>query len=468
MEVYAYITLLILIVGFFLQFKFYGAKYFLHPSFWFFAIWILSVISFIIYISVGLTFIIFDRSLLEELFVYLSFTALCVLIVSVFSYKKIRSKPVSWTPKFSEDHFKAISTFILLVTVVFFIIGSGFDMVKNREQLINSERAIALQGGNLPFLQMVYNIILGINLPMLILSGFYIGKIYYNRYVKKSKGKFDKYYFYPSIVAILGTISMGGRAGIFTSLLFLTMGILLALLKYRDVTTKLLSRFLKYGIVIFILFSVFITYVNIIREGGNANYVQSVVRWNEYPALQPFSGLLQYLTDHYPGYQLRRIDSTPVKPRLGQTSLSGITMFSIPVLSQLMGTPISIQNAFKLDAPNTVLRSQERKKAGAMWVNTTATVYFNLYEDFGYVGTFIVIFIFVIISQITFNSVFLKKRVSFLAILPLTITYFLWSQSIFSHVIIGNWTTAFIYPFILADIIGSYKKSSSKREKIYV
>jgi hypothetical protein len=58
MEIYARTILLILIFGFFLQFKFYGAKYFLPPSIWFFLIWIFSVTSFIIFISAGLSYIV--------------------------------------------------------------------------------------------------------------------------------------------------------------------------------------------------------------------------------------------------------------------------------------------------------------------------------------------------------------------------------------------------------------------------
>ena len=468
MEIYAYTTLLILILCFLIQLKYYGVKCFLHPSILFLLIWILSVISFIIYINVGLIYIIFDQSLIEELFGYVSFTALCFILASTFSYKKLKNKPVLWTPKFDEELFKIISTVILLYSLIFFFIGSGFDIVKNREQMVGNEQWTALHAGSISYLQMISSLLFGLSLPMLILSGYFIGKTYYLRYNQKLKINIKIYYFYPFINAALNTIAAGGRAGIFSSILFLIMGILLALFKYSDVSTKIIYKFLRYGLIIFISFSVFTTYVNVLREGGEVSYARSVVRWDYYPALKPFSGLLQYLTDHYPGYQLRRVDSIPPEPRLGQTSLSGFTMFSVPVVSQLLGTPISIQAAFNLYAPNTILRGLELKKANALWTNTTGTVYILLYEDFGYWGTFIAIFIFVIITQWIFNSIFLKKRTSFLPILPFILIYYFWSQTIFSHVILGNWMSGFIYSFLIADIISSYKKVSFKRIKINV
>src|ERR1035438_6651377 len=140
MEIYAYTTLLILILCFLIQLKYYGVKCFLHPSILFLLIWILSVISFIIYINVGLIYIIFDQSLIEELFGYVSFTALCFILASTFSYKKLKNKPVLWTPKFDEELFKIISTVILLYSLIIFFIGSGFDFVKNRELMVGNEQ----------------------------------------------------------------------------------------------------------------------------------------------------------------------------------------------------------------------------------------------------------------------------------------------------------------------------------------
>jgi hypothetical protein len=172
------------------------------------------------------------------------------------------------------------------------------------------------------------------------------------------------------------------------------------------------------------------------------------------------------LTDHYPGYQLRRVDSISPELGWGQTSLSGITMLSIPVVSQLLGTPVSIQNIFNLKSPNIVLSTLQLQSSGSLWTNTTATMYFNLYQDFGYWGTFLAIFIFVVITQRIFNNVFIKKRIYFFSILPITLTYYIWSQTIFSHVILGNWMSGFIYTFLLADIISFNKKDSFKREKI--
>ncbi|MDR3668335.1 MAG: O-antigen ligase [Ignavibacteriaceae bacterium] len=466
MELYAYSTLLILIFGFILQFKYYGVKYFLHPSFWFFLIWILSVISFIIYISVGLTYIIFDHYLIEELFVYVSFTALCFIIASSFSYKKLKNNSAKWIPKFSEEHFRIIATTILIVSLISFVVGSGFDFNKNREIMVNQTRSAVFNKTAPTVLGIISSVLWGLNLPMLILSGYYIGNSYYLRFNKKLKRKFKKYYFYPFITSVISTIIMGARAGVVASLIFMIFGISLALSRYNDVSIKLLSKMAKYALIVFLAFSIFATYINVIRERSNISNSNTVMRWSPYPILKPFSGLLEYMTDHYPGYQLRRVDSMPKEPRLGQVSLSGITMFSVPIASQLLGTPVSIQNVFDLYAPNIIIRSSDLMRTNALWESTTATVYLLLYEDWGYWGTFIAIFIFVIITQLIYNNIFRKKKVTFLSILPLTLVYFLWSQTIFSHVILGSWMTAYIYPYLVADIISNYMKNSYRREKL--
>jgi hypothetical protein len=415
---------------------------------------------------VGLTYIIFDASLIEELFVYVSFTALSFIVASTFSYKKLKNQSSKWIPKFAEANFKIIVTVILLLSLISFLVGSGFDFNKNREVMVNQTRSIVMNKTAPTVLDIISSVLWGLNLPMLILSGYYIGNSYYLRLKQKVYKKFNKYYFFPFITAVISTIIMGARAGIVVSLIFMIFGISLSLARYNDVSFKSLFKLIKYGLVVFLAFSIFATYINILREKSNISNSNTVMRWTPYPILKPFSGMLEYLTDHYPGYQLRRVDSMPEKPRLGQVSLSGITMFSVPIVSQLLGTPISIQNVFNLYAPNIIIRSSELMRTGALWESTTATVYFLLFEDWGYWGTFIAIFIFVVLTQMIFNNIFHKKKFSFLSILPLTLTYFLWSQTIFSHVILGSWMTAYIYPFLVADIISNYMKKSYKREKL--
>jgi hypothetical protein len=458
MEKFAYVTLIILVLGFYLQLRMYKSRFLLHPSIWFFIIWILSVTSFLIFIKLGFDYIVFYEDLLIELFKYISFTALSILFISLLSFKRINRRYVDWNPVFNEDLFKIISGTILIITIINFFVFAGSDIVANREQIMRQDESIALKGSSLSFIQILLNIVSGINRPMLILSGYFICKEFAQNNSKFYQLKI--YYFFPFFTGVIETIAMGGRAGITTTLLYIVLGIVLALFGLNIYRAEIVKKLVKYGIVVFVLFSVFATTVNVIREGGTSKSATEA-RWKNYPWLKPFGGILQYLTDHYAGYQLRRVDSITPQLELGQISLSGFTMFKIPVFSQLAGTPISIQSIFDLYKPDVVKASHERETEEALWADTTATVYYLLYDDFGYGGTYIAIFVFVLISQLIFNNVFKSHKTSFLSILPFTLVYYLWFTTIFSHTIIGNWMSPYIYSFLIADVIGRIRINNS-------
>jgi hypothetical protein len=142
---------------------------------------------------------------------------------------------------------------------------------------------------------------------------------------------------------------------------------------------------------------------------------------------------------------------------MGQISLSGFTMFKVPVFSQLAGSPVSIQSTFNLKEPNYIRAHYELESSGGPWLGATATIYYLLYDDFGYKGTFIAIFIFVLISQLIFNNVFNSEKTSFLSILPLMLIYYVWFTTIFSHTILGNWMASFLFSFIIVDIIARFR-----------
>jgi hypothetical protein len=397
-----------------------------------------------------LKYIIFEEELLIELFKYISFTALSFIIVSLFNQNKVNQSFVIWDPVLSLQLFKILSITILIITTIGFILNAGFNLVANREQMMLEEQSIALGGKSLSPVQMLSNIFASLNKPLLIFSGYIICKEYANNNLKISALKL--YYFYPFLSGTISTLAIGGRSGITTTLMFLFVGFALAICSLKTDTTGILKKIMKYGLIFFILFSVYSTSVNIIREGG-ASQSLTEARWGPYPWLKPFAGILQYLTDHYVGYQLRRIDTVTPQLELGQISLSGITMFKVPILSQLTSTPLSIQNAFNLYEPIIIGAASEDK----LWTNVTGTVYLVLFDDFGYTGTYIAIFLFVLITQSAFNNAFRRQRRSFITLLPFVLIYLIWFTTIFSHVIIGNWMSLYIYSFLIIDVIGRIK-----------
>ena len=447
----ATITLMILILCFLFQIQSYKIKIILHPSFWFFVIWILSVTSFLVYVVTGLDYIVIDKDMLDELFAYISFTAICITIIGYLNKNIIEDRLVVWTPILNINTYVFISTSLFVVAILNFFVFSGFDLALNRSQLIQFNEMISSQGESIPFSAKLYNFMMALNTPLLVLSGYYIGcELNKSDTYKKS---LKKEYIYPFLVALISTIKMGGRSGIVSAAIMLVSGFALAIFSSKQIKKKLIGRIARYALMFFIVFSIFSTYVNIIREGSRYQQSSSYYRWEKYPILIPLSGLLQYLTDHYPGYQLRRFDSVTPELEMGQISLSGFTMFTVPVVSQIVGTPLSIQSIFDLALPNTIEKSVKLESSGALWSHTTGTVYLLLYDDFGFYGVFIVILLFVLYSQYLFNSLFKVKRKYSTSVLPFILVYYLWSQSIFSHHIIGNWISGYLYAFLLLDLI---------------
>jgi oligosaccharide repeat unit polymerase len=455
MEASAYFVLILLIIGFTLQFIMYKTRFLLHPSFWFFIIWISSITSFLIYLSAGMDFIVIYEDLILELFKYISFTVVSLLFVSLLSFRKIRNNHVYWNPVFDIDHFKILTIIIFIFTVSNFFLNGGFNLVRNRENAALQARAIST-GGSVSSIQMLFNTVTDLNIPMLIFSGYFICKEYVKNSYKISSLKI--YYFLPFITGLIRTLSVGGRAGMINTLLYIFLGFSLALFGFKTEISRVLRKLPLYGLILFLLFSVYSTFVETARERNQTQIVSLIEsRWESYPLLKPFAGILQYMTDHIAGYQARRVDSVTPELEMGQISLSGITMFKVPVFSQIAGTPISIQSSFNLKQPNYIETHYELENSGATWIGATATIYYLLYDDFGYKGTFIAIFILVLISQLIFNRVFNREKTSFLSILPITLIYYIWFTTIFSHTIVGNWLASFLFSFIIVDIIGRIK-----------
>jgi hypothetical protein len=455
MEASAYFVLILLIIGFTLQFIMYKTRFLLHPSFWFYVIWIASLTSFIIYLAAGMDYIVIYEDLIIELLRYVSFTVLSLIFVSFLSFRKVRSNHVNWNPVFDIDHFKILTIIIFIFTVLDFFLNGGFNLVENRENAALQARAIS-SGGSISSIQMLFNTVTDLNRPMLIFSGYFICNEYALHNYKISSLKI--FYFLPLITGLIRTLSVGGRAGMIATLFFFVLGFFLALFGLRTNISKILRKLPQYGLILFLLFSVYSTFLEATRERSHTQVISLIEsRWGDYPLLKPFAGILQYMTDHIAGYQARRIDSTTPELEMGQISLSGFTMFKVPVFSQLAGTPISIQSTFNLKEPSYIKTHYELESSGAEWVGATATIYYLLYDDFGYTGTFIAIFILVLISQLIFNNVFNSQKTSFLSILPITMVYYIWFTTIFSHNLVGNWMASFLFSSIIVDIIARFK-----------
>lgn len=74
----------------------------------------------------------------------------------------------------------------------------------------------------------------------------------------------------------------------------------------------------------------------------------------------------------------------------------------VPFVSQMIGYSISYENIFGIQQITTNRLAKEKEQ----WGNTTTTVFFPIIDDYGYYGSLIVIFIFVLFTQYVFVRIF--------------------------------------------------------------
>lgn len=443
------ITLLLLVIALITLFKLYGLRFFLNPATSFVFIWIISVLSLAFFLAFipGTAGVEIYPEYIDELLGYISFTAISVVIVNLLTYKRIKIFKISWAPNIAlTRNLQILIMFSFIASLVNFLsIGTlNFNEIRSG-YLENSE---LLSGGkrSLGIFEYANNLLTIFNIPLLILTSISIGV---QISLSKTYSKIKYIYFLPLISGILTGLSSGGRHGIIDTLYIAFIFMIIGIFKIdqkRHFIAQQIKKLGKYAIITLMVFSIFTTFIDTQRK------TRTSVNFSEYPLLKPFSGLMTYLVAHYAGYQLHRYYSTTNELEPGRKTLQGITFFEIPFLSRIVGTPTSLSALLELHESDKANKSQfDEMYLG--WENTTATVYIGVYDDFGYLWTFAVILLFVILSQIIFIKFINSPTKSFISVFPYYLVLFLWFNSIFSSEIFGNWIGNKLLAFLIIHLM---------------
>lgn len=460
--IYSIPTLIILLISLIIQWRRYRIRVLLHPSFYFLATWILSVISFEIFFLAGFKELIIDIDILNELFMYVSFTALCFIVFSSEDYKIIRRSSIRMNLYMPYNFYKYLSIIFFVSAFVKLFFFSGFNVAETRATSVAENFEFYNNVGHFGFIEVIFNIINMLLLPFIVYSGWVIGTNYFN-----GARKIKWIYFLTFLASLMNVIADGSRAGIMNSFTFFILGLFFALFSQeRDHWVKL-KGLVKYGLIFFLLFSLYTTYVSTSRAKRRSGPDQYLTSIQQFIYMKPFFGILEYSIFHFQGYQWRRIDSTAPKPEMGQTTFSFITDFSIPVVSQILGERITIQKEFHLKDVDPIRNSTKAADLNLPGASITATVYYILYNDFGFYGVFIITFLFVGFTQKLYRNLFTRPRYNFWYIIIFIAVYKQWSMSIFSHQLSGSWFNAFLYPILIIETVNyltsRYKRSSKHK-----
>ena len=444
-------TVLIIVTGL-LQYSRYGWKVVLHPSLYFLATWLISVVSFFLFLSAGLPALIVEQEFLDELFIFLEATCVAFIVFGGWNAKKIKKSILNIELKFPKELFNVLSVSFLLVNFIRFFLNRG-NIAEVRMNDVMQAREFELSGESLGVFDLAANLILMLNLPILIFSGYRLAKEYF-----VNKSKLDYFLLLPFLAEVFRTFSTGGRSGIITSALFWLLGFNLALFSQQLRHGRVLFSLSKYGLIFLFLFGSYTTYVSTQRarfegaEAGSSLYVNYLMEY--YPGLKYVSGIFEYAVFHFQGYQYRRLENDPPELKYGTQTFSFLLQYKVPIITQMLGYELSLQNLLGLKKQSTIastIASEEDKKKDA---SITATVFLVLRNDFGFRGTIIAIFLFVFFTQLIYERLFIKKsNKGFFSIFVFVVVYWLWTQTFFNHHIIGSWLNGYLYPFLIVQII---------------
>ena len=456
------ITLVILVITLVMQYKKYGIKVLLHPSFYFIVTWIISVVSFELFLLAGLKRMIVDPEILKELFLYVSFTSVCFIFWGYKNRKIYKDLRIDLKLSVPPSVFTIFSVIFFLSAFINLFFISGFDVASNRQEAIQANLELASTYATYSFSELVFNILGTLMTPFTFYGGWKFGNYYFGA-VRRIK----LIYLLPLFASIFTIIGGGGRAGIVSASIFFILGLLMALFSLESDYMRKLRSILSYFLIFVFLFSIYVNYVSIQRTKSSSRQNIYFTSLSSYPVLKPFFGIMEYSVFHIQGYQLRRMDSMSPELELGRRTFSFFLDFNVPIISQLMGEGFSLKSIFNMKDIDVVRSNIEASRRRLQEPNITATVYFVLYDDFGYYGVFIITFLFVGLTEKLFRALFTRKHSNFWFIIVFVAVYKLWTLTAFSHHLTGPWFNLYFYPVILIEVMNYLAKIRPRGVTVY-
>lgn len=440
---YSQISLVLTILLLYLMWKKYGIRTIIHPFSIFLFTWIPSFIVTPIYAKFNNNLFFFDKESVLELYTFFLFNLAAIFIAMMIipvNAKKTLLKIDFYTP---DKLFNWLSVFLLIINIINNVFNKGLNILSNRE--IETEIGInILKTGTSSISFAIISILNSLLTPLLIISSKYI----LNKLMYGKNYNLPFYSVIPLTIVVMNTIWGGGRAAISSALITIIVGGML-FYNYQIPLKRLATKGLLFLAISFTLFSAYSSFIAEIRMKnikGNVRYIF------ENPKLAFLNGVMEYSFWHIWGYQYRKNDVfTEVPDGLGGNTFGFITNLNIPLSSQIgLNTNIG-----------SLLQIEEVKKAKARGAERiTATVYFNLYDDLGYKGAFVAIFIFSLFTQFMFYRIVNQQINHIIALALYMFTYGLWQSSWFHH-ILGtiNLLSVFV-PYLIYEILIIYYKKT--------
>lgn len=388
-----------------------------HPGLYFSGIWFVSVVSEWYLLTTGEAVFI-DQNLIDELNIYSAFTSLMFLMFAFVGEGYYNRDFKINIVKNKKRYINYLYLCLFIASINFIIKGATFSFGLNR-QIYTDDMAHVTNDAS-P-LDAIFSILTSPIIYFTIFAGIELAKYF----TKSSQFNFSKLNIaVPFIITFINALIIGGRNPIAISVKQYLWGMGLGLSAYL-ITKNVKRKIIRFAFLVLIAFSLFSTAVAIQRQqvfGFSKTEVQG-----ENKIVSAFSGIMDYMSAHYWGYQLRRNDfSKGDDLKYGVCTFYGLGNLYIP-FSGFLGIEGNLWKWLGVKySPNEVYTS------GVEGFYTTSTIYSLLVRDFGVKGTYFAIILLVFISQLIFTHSLRHEHKTALSLIPIIIVLTYWSSSNFN------------------------------------
>lgn len=407
------ICILIHIIAIYVLWMNWRGQSILHPGIYFSTLWLISTISQWLACKFDVMPLP-NEPAIYELNKYAAYTSIIFMLFSFIGKNKHIKINTFRIVDNKCGFIKTLLIISLISTLISWISsGASVDFNENRADIISSQIHIGKS------FTMVDSILAICNstLPFVTIAiGFYLGML-----MATGRSKIEKkWIILPLIIAFIDAMSQGGRVSVLNCIRNYVIGIGFSLPLYSIPKSKLIKLFLVVGLFLF----VFLSFISIVGE-ARANFTGHEYVFSRFGI---FSGVVDYMTSHYWGFQLRRIDyANDINLYYGINTFYGFLNFKIP-FSASLGLNGNIWNIIGIDFDPLAVY-----KSGIEGSYTTSSQFMPLIADFGTQGTYYMIIILVFFTQKIFLSVIRIPKKTAISLILYYMFFCYWFGSNFNN-----------------------------------
>lgn len=422
-ESLAFLTIIVLIFTAVSIWRTYRFKALLHPGLYFCILWTGGVTSYLFLSVIQNQINVYDGSHVNELNGYVLFTAFSFLIFKRLGKSKIINQPSIWSVHSFYPLYKYLVFIALFSAIAMFIIRAAtFDFAATRDATVEFETALFYGERSQTLLFTILGIFLSSNIILGIYAGYKVGERLKARSTIQNLSSIVL--FVPFLTQLVMMFTVGGRIDFINILRAYMFGISIVLA--NGVYKGMFKKVVIYLITLFVAFSVY----------SNFNYQQRVGKstLDLNPVANQFSSIMEYFSMVYTGYQLRRDDFVTKEIENGEKTFAGILFFRIPFAGTLGMKNSSVGEMLNIEEYSMKKMFLELQSQNARHFSTVSSIYLLFYDDFGYLGTFVFIFLMVGLTQFVYFRWFGSTHKSLFSIFYMLLFLMLWSNSIMDPV----------------------------------